>query len=717
MTVGVRTLARPCRVAFLAAAIFISADVRAQTGTDAPQVFDRSYFERYDVVTAEDMVRRVPGTAALLDALAVAQEERGFGSGGDQVLLNGKRFAGKGQVLSTLRRIQSAKVERVELIRGNSGDTGVQSEGLIVNVVLIEGAGTGSGSWQAAVRFNDRSKLNGDGLASYSDSWGLLDYTVGVERAVWSQRNGQPEPLQARAPETYFYPNGSVNEARVRHIDRTWQAYIVTTNLAYNLENGDRFRLNGRLEPQDTKIKTDTAFTRFGTNGVPTLTAIDVQREHSDWETEWEVGGDYEGTLGRNTKFNLLLINTYDNVPNTKFRNLDLGTSFTELSRNINVATTMESIVRGSLTWPLSSSQSLEVGGEGVRNILRQSIRPFFDLNNDGRVEEISIPTSNARVQEMRGEAFANHKWKIARNVSLNSSLVVEISRITNNFPFSPGHTYIYPKPRVDLRYDFTSADQLRLKVERKVGQLDFANFVPTFDVQDSEIDAGNPDLRPEREWDFELGYQRQLPGKQGLLEGRVFYRAIQDHIDLFLLRTDSNGLGVSAKGNIGDARHYGAEAKASIRLGFIGIPDLAIDGRYLRQHDQATDPFTGLKRRIVGTHWDSELDLGLHHDVVAWGFSYGLKYQQRGGVIRASDIRVQKFDSRNAHLEAFAEKTLGYGLTLRAAGYGLMPPHSRHYTSRVLYVGSVATGVVSRRETYTEHRDRLFMVSLRGTF
>ena len=94
MTVGVRTLARPCRMAFLAAAIFISADVRAQTGTDAPQVFDRSYFERYDVVTAEDMVRRVPGTAALLDALAVAQEERGFGSGGDQVLLNGKRFAG-----------------------------------------------------------------------------------------------------------------------------------------------------------------------------------------------------------------------------------------------------------------------------------------------------------------------------------------------------------------------------------------------------------------------------------------------------------------------------------------------------------------------------------------------------------------------------------------------------------------------------------------------
>ncbi len=716
MTIGDRTALRPWRGAFLAATLFISTEVRAQD-SGAPQVFDRAYFERYDVVTAEDMVRRVPGATAILDSLKDTQQERGFGSGGDQVLLNGKRFAGKGQVLSTLRRIQSAKVERVELIRGTTGDTGVLSEGLIVNVVLIEGASTGSGSWQAAARFNDRSKINGDGLVSYSNSWGLLDYTVGVERSVWNDRNGQPEFQQATTPETYFYPNGSVSETRVRQLDSTPDRFTLTSNLAYNFENGDRVRLNGRFAPRTTDVKEETAFTRYNTSGAATLTAIDRQRVRVHWETDFEVGGDYESTLGDATKLNVLFINTYEHEPEKSFRNLDLGTSVIELSRNINDATSVESIIRGSLTWPLASSQTLEVGAEAARNILRQKIRPFFDLNSDGRVEEIAIPTGNARVQEIRGEAFANHNWRIASNLSLNTSLVVEMSRITNNYPFSPSHTYIFPKPRADLRYDITSADQLRFKVERKVSQLEFDNFVPSFDVQDSEIDAGNPDLRPERTWEFEVGYHHDLPAKQGLIEARAFYRDIQDHIDLFLLRTDSNGLGVSATGNIGAARHYSAEAKASVRLGFIGVPDLVINGRFLRQFDRTTDPFTGLKRRMVGNHWDSELDLGLRHDVVAWGFSYGMEYEQKTGTIQGSDIRVQKFDARNAHLQVFVEKTLGYGLTLRAEGHGLMPEHSQHYRQRVLYVGSVATGVVSRRETYTEHRDRLFMVSLRGTF
>ena len=165
------------------------------------QVFDRAYFEKYDVVNAEDMLIRVPGAQAILDSLGGGQD-RGFGSGGDQVLLNGKRFAGKGQVLNALKCIQSAKVQRIELIRGNLGDVNVLSEGLIINVVLVEGASTGSGSWQANARFNDRGRVNGDGLFSYSDSWGALDYTVGLERKVWSS-GGRPDPLQTTRIETF----------------------------------------------------------------------------------------------------------------------------------------------------------------------------------------------------------------------------------------------------------------------------------------------------------------------------------------------------------------------------------------------------------------------------------------------------------------------------------------------------------------------------------
>ena len=42
------------------AAFFVTADVQAQEAEGSTQIYDRAYFERYDTVTAEDMVRRVP---------------------------------------------------------------------------------------------------------------------------------------------------------------------------------------------------------------------------------------------------------------------------------------------------------------------------------------------------------------------------------------------------------------------------------------------------------------------------------------------------------------------------------------------------------------------------------------------------------------------------------------------------------------------------------
>src|SRR6478609_7174081 len=136
-----------CRQALRLALFFASvpAVVPALAAEEAPsttQVYDRAYFEKYDTVTAEDMVRRVPGTGPILDGLDNQQQQRGFGSAGDQVLLDGKRFAGKGQILSALKRIQSTNVARIEMIRGNDADASVQSEGLIINIVLIEGAAT-----------------------------------------------------------------------------------------------------------------------------------------------------------------------------------------------------------------------------------------------------------------------------------------------------------------------------------------------------------------------------------------------------------------------------------------------------------------------------------------------------------------------------------------------------------------------------------------------
>ncbi len=710
------------RLAISLAAFFMAADVRAQDVTSSTQVYDRAYFEKYDTVTAEDMVRRVPGTSSILDGLNSNnnQQQRGFGSSGDQVLLNGKRFAGKNQILAALKRIQSTNVVRIELIRGNTADTNVQSEGLMINVVLEEGASTGSGSWQAAFRANDDDVYDVDGLISYSDSLGSLDYIVSVRRDAWNR--GYPFWRELTKTERYFFPNGALREERTERSEYNQKhQYTVTADLTYNFENGDILRLNGSAEPRLAEDTSDIDITRYNPSGVPIQTGVEIQRGRQGWQRQWEVGGDYEGLFSA-TRVNVLFIHSYEREPNDEFRTFISGPVSTELNRNVNLSTQIESIIRPTVAWSLTSAQTLEVGGEVARNVGRQHLRPFFDLNGDGRVEEVVIPTGNAEVKEIRGEAFANHTWQITPELSLSSSLIVEMSRITNNFPSAVCPTYVFAKPRADLRYDMTSLDQLRFKIDRRVSQLDFDLFVPQFDLQDNEIDEGNPGIRPERQWEFEAGYQRQLANDQGLVEVRVFYNHIEDHIAPFLLRVEPNGTRVSADGNIGTAEHYGAEAKASVRMTALGLPDLTVDARFLRQWANTADPFLGIRRGVGRTDvngdlWKHELQLGFRHDVTAWGFTYGVNYHERAGELINSDIRVQRWFSADPRLDAFVEKTLTGSLTLRVEAYGLMPNRFREFGRRTVYADDVIAGTISRTETFVTHWDRMVAISLRGTF
>ncbi|MSO72306.1 MAG: hypothetical protein EXQ84_01670 [Rhodospirillaceae bacterium] len=85
--------------------------------------------------------------------------------------------------------------------------------------------------------------------------------------------------------------------------------------------------------------------------------------------------------------------------PVDEFRNQAVGGTVSEINRNLTTQKTTESIFRSSYSWSVATRQILEVGGEGARNTLSQHFRPFFDLNRDGRVEEIAILTARAKVQ------------------------------------------------------------------------------------------------------------------------------------------------------------------------------------------------------------------------------------------------------------------------------------------------------------------------------
>jgi outer membrane receptor protein involved in Fe transport len=677
-------------------------------------VYDQEFFSRYTVNNAEDMLRLIPGVPAILDA-GNNQQERGFGSGGARVLIGGRRFPGKANEINTnLRRIPPQNVERVELIRGLSEDIAVQSEGLVVNIILKEGAGlAATGNWELNYRFNDQGDEGVDGLLSYNGVWRQLSYNFGIERNLWSPPAGDARWTYRFRDEFYFYPSGVLLEQRPQSWQRDHEKWIYTSGLVYDFANQDRLTLNAFYQTLAIQEKEVTPFVRFDTAGAEILRATDVRFRDNDYNTILELSAQHEAEIGPGA---LTVLGLYrrQTRPIVDFRNRLQNGNLTQLSRSISDTDQGEDIVRATYIWPIFANQTLEFGGEGARNTLDQHFRVFFDLDSNGIVEEIPIPTAIAHVEELRGEVFASHRWAVTSTLSLDSSLNYEFSKLSNNYPFSPTRHLQFLKPRFDARYRFTPADQLRFLVERTVSQLNFNNFVPSYNVTDQRINAGNPNLEPEKTWIFELGYEHRLADDAGVLQARGFYHAISDYIEKIPL-IDQNGILVSAEGNIPEAELYGVEGQASVRLGWIGLPDATVSARYLRQWSEVADPFTGELRRLLDDRGGYSYDLGFRHDVRPWGLSYGLDLQARGGEQFVSDLTVREYYTIHPRWTGFAERRLFGTTTLRIEAVNLFgAPEDKR---RVLYVTNVMDGTIRRTEEFHETRELRIAVRLRGRF
>jgi len=678
-------------------------------------VYDQAFFSRFEPNNAEDILRRIPGVPAILDANNRAQQERGFGSGGSQVLLEGRRFPGKAnEITATLRRIPAANVERVELIRGASSEINVQSQGVVVNVVMRPGAAIGgSGSWEVNGRFNDAGFFDVDGLVSYSRTAGALTWMAGIERNLWSPPGlGQARWTHRTRDEVYYYPSGVIQELRPQVWDREHDKWIFTGGLSYDFANGDRLSLNGLYEYR-TATETDvTPLIRYGPTGAETLRATELHVRETGPVDTVEVSGEYISGFGPGEFIGLFIVRRQKN-PVLDFRNRDEPMRSVEVSRSESEVKTGEDIVRGSYILPIAPGQSLEFGAEGARNTLEQDLQVFFDFDGDGRLEPARIPIANPEVKELRGELFGNFKWEATERLSLDASLNYEFSKLTTNYPLQPERELSFLKPRLDARYKPSDRDQIRFLIERTVSQLDFANFVPRYNVTDDRVEAGNPALEPEKVWTYEVGYEHRLANDGGLIDLRAYYDDITDAIDKTPL-FDDRGVLVSASGNIPEARRYGLEGRVSLRLGFVGLRDAQLSLRGQRQWSDVDDPFTGLPRRLADDR-QYAYDIGFRHDVTALRMSYGFTYRSTGLASINSDLLVTEYFTVDPTLEAFVERALVGNITVRLELQNLTRSRERRW--RQLYAVNATDGGIRRVDFFEERRDIRGAVRIRGRF
>ena len=712
------------RKSLLAASILLatssfSASSYAQSANegDSSVRYPSSYFTEWTPTTAQDMINRIPGVSAGGGGgggFGGGGGGRGLGAGGgDQILIDGKRMAGKGnQSRDQLGRISASQVDYIELIRGTSAELDVRSSGQIINVVLLEALDTTTVSYQANADYYVDGELVPGGSLAYSGQAGALNYLFSAQAEPRHEFYTSKET--SRLGDWSF--NDEVREERTR--ERT--DYNFSTNLGYDINERSSVRLNGLYGIRDNTVDLDRWTTDLRTN--PTTLA--VQREETPEDQDnWEIGGDYELNFANGQRFKMIFV-TNENDQSSVLERYDVYGDGSE-SKNLYLApasTTRERIVRGSYSMNIAEGQGVEFGAERAQTILDSSLRYALRSSTGtpsaefGGLVPQSVSNANSTVEEIRVEPFLVHNWQLNSRMTLESSLVYEMSEITQTGDVFNQRDFAFLKPKVDFRFDVTPTFQLNWNAERLVQQLSFSDFVASSDSQDndSNTQAGNANLKQEQVFITRLGFEYRLADDVGVIDGDVRWMKHVDVIDRIDISTSPTDI-ASTNGNIGDGIMYGLNLNASLRMKMIGLPNLLVTSNFSVQDAEIEDPFLGIDRRFTNYN-RGRLSLGFRHDIPSLRMNYGMDWNNRfdGNMVRY-DIDDIEYQAGDPNINAFVEFVAFDGITFH---FDARDAFSKgQCRERHRYLGPITSGIIEEYEDQCGVSGRVVSLKITGTF
>jgi outer membrane receptor for ferrienterochelin and colicins len=700
-----------------------SVSAQDNVGEDSTVVYPASYFAEFNPVTVQDMLDRIPGVGSATGGGGNFGGSRqgggnggrglGSGSGGSQIIINGKRTAGKNnQTSGQMDRITAEQVDYIEIIRGTSGELDVRGSSQVVNVVLFEELSSNSLSFEANMdRYLDHNTAPGGSLA-YSGQSGGLNYVLsGTAEPRYDHRVSKETSMLGD-----FSLNDEVREERIRKQD----SYDLSVNLDYEINLKSSARLNALYSQNDNP----TDVLRYTTNlrVSPSSTAIEREEIPGDRDN-WEIGGDYEYVTDSGSRFKFLFISNRNDSASTRER-FDVfadGSESKDLFLDL-ASTTTERIVRASFTMDLLEDQDIEFGAERAQTTLDSSLAlglpgstgtPTADF---GGLVPQNVSNANSTVEEIRLEPFIIHNWNINSRTSLESTLLYELSQISQAGDVNRKRDFDFIKPKVDLRYNLTPQLQLRGSIEKVVQQLRFSDFVAVNDSQDNDslTLSGNENLRQEWFWKYDINAEYRLPNDIGVVDANIFYHRHTDVISRIDVSPSEGDL-QSANGNIGEGDMYGITLNASIRMRMFNMPNLLVTSRLNVRDSNITDPFLGVERRF-SRYGRGRLNLGFRHDVPKWNINYGLEWSNRFD----SNEKIYDIDDIADYIgqpntTAFVQFVDSRGTTYRF--------DARNATSnlqcreRQRYIGRINTGILEEIEDQCATSGRVVSLKINGTF
>ncbi len=650
----------------------------AEAATKGVIAYPPSFFAESQPVSAYDMVLRVPGFA--FDKGAAV---RGLAGSGGNVLVDGQPPVSKTDGLDDiLKRIPAAAVDRIELVRGGAPGIDMEGRTILANVVRKQTAGF-RGAISPTVFFVYNGKIL-PGLR-FEGQWRW----PGGRAAEFSQVFGtghMPNNDLGIGPRIRYNADNSV---RLRsHVEAWGYGARINSTGAYETPLlGGKIRLTGAaiINPGWTEIY----------DHYRSATGLEYQYNNIN-RKQAELGSRFTRTLSDKVSVENTLFQSFGRLKtDVKFQGPGLTRDF------LNDKKTVESVARLQFRVKGSSALTFETGLEGARNTLDSAT----DLTVNSKA--VLVPAANVQVEELRGEVFLRGTWRPTAAISVEGGVRQEASRVTSAGDVVLQKTLKFLKPRAVFTWAPDATRQVRLRVEREVGQLNFDDFVASPNVASTgTVVAGNPDLTPQQAWVYEAAVEQRFWGAgAALLTLRRF--DIDDTVDRgpardaagVIIRDPRTGLPAADRpDNIGKGTKTEVQASLTLPLDKFGIHSGQLKTQATWRDTKVTDPLDGRRREISAAHpidWEAHYSQDLPKLNATWGVDVIGGYRER--FFRLAEIETQKF---SPWVVLFGEYKPRKDLSIRVEANGVTFRDSKRI--REVYIGPRNVG----RLDYTDVRD-----------
>ena len=549
--------------------------------TAAKIVIGREELDKQGDGTVGEVLKRLPGvTIQGAPGRGGAIRMRGLGGGYTQILLDGQRVPPGFSVES----LTPEMVEKIEIMRAPTAETGARAIAGTINIVLREGMNANPDDLKFGSSFEhgQRSEglnwirnlksepLNGTLTISAMNQWRPEDNTSQTETDVEALGRMPAWSSERERHSVNLGHRQSLNaNARLMWRGEQGKSLILMPFMVYS-----EFSSQGRVDLSENKtiggvaqpMVTDSAQT--GNNNRFVMTRLNgqwSQRFSADTRFEFKFG---LGESHYKSQFNQMALGS-GSLLNT----LEESQSFKDLSQTWN----------GKLTQVLSNGHQLVSGAE-LERVRR----------NEDAVAEVSDDAGNLRARTSRWAIYTQDEWSINPNWSAHAglryeSILTEGSNDEGEKRNKSGvltpllHAVWKPVPQ--------SKDQVRMSLTRSYKTPTLFNLVARTALSRETNSPtrpdriGNPGLKPELATGIDIAFERYL-AEGGVLSANVFRRNISDLIRYVTTeRYDTvwapgQRRFVSSPQNVGEAITQGVELEAKFRLDQVSASAAPVDIR-----------------------------------------------------------------------------------------------------------------------------------------